>query len=40
VVLWELIQYTFQFHIKSVLCNITFILSWCTHIQNNDTTPE
>jgi hypothetical protein len=37
VILQELIEHRFYFLVEGVLHIITFVLSWCMHIQNNIT---
>jgi len=39
MVLGKMTKHVFEFHIKTVLSAITFFLSLCMHIQNNNTTP-
>jgi len=39
MVLGKMIKHMFEFHVKTVLSVITFFLSLCTHIQNNNVTP-
>jgi hypothetical protein len=38
-VLTELMEYTLQILTTAVPCIITFIISWCIRIQNNNVTP-
>jgi hypothetical protein len=40
VVLGELIEYALYFIIKDIIFIITFMLSWCMRIQNNNVKPS